>query len=293
MQNINKEIRIHHTNIEQLDGSILNDFETISIGHPSCIHKLSGIDEKVIENLLIKDKNIKVEIPILFDSHIEWLEKKLEEWIQYPIGLVVNDIGTLYFLKQRSLPPKIEVIFGRQLVFSYMHSPWNETIFLEEDPTIRNEWADLNIKNEEMVHFLTEYNVNEIEMDLLPQYHSSIDYLKNRGFKISGFYGYPIVSISRSCHSVRFYDGKIGVCQHLCDSPFKLEPMERWNRFEDSMIRISKNTRNSMGNIYVYGNVVVHGSCNIKEENYQIDSFIMDYRFSPVHTLAMGGYGKL
>jgi hypothetical protein len=283
MQNIKKEIRIHHTYIEQLNEKLLEDCATISIGHPSCIHKLTGMDVNVLENLLNKDKSVKIEIPILFDSHIEWLENELETWIKYPVGLVVNDMGVLYYLKQRSLPPDIEIILGRRLVFSYMHSPWYENIFLEEEPYIRNEWADLNIKNEEMVNFLHEYNIKEIETDLLPQYRSSIKYLKKRGFKVSGFYGYPIASLSRSCHSVRFYGGKIGECQHLCDLPLKLEPMERWNRFEDTMIRISKHTRDSMGNLFVYGNVVVQDSCNIGEDNYQIDSFIIDYRFSPVN----------
>ncbi|MDP5272826.1 hypothetical protein [Chengkuizengella axinellae] len=282
MTDLSKEIRIHHDSIDGLNEDLIQSFHTLSIGHTGCMYKMISLSDQSLIRISEIGKRVKIEIPVLFDAHFDWFQRNLDRWLKYSDHLVVNDWGTLSYLHEKGISSEVELSLGRKLAHSYFHSPWSVYIFQEEEAADTESWSELNLANNEMVEWLKESRINEIEIDPLPQLIPSIQYLRSSGFKINGFHGYPLVSMSRSCHTLRYFDEKKGNCQHLCNTAIQLGAKERWNRFEDVMEHISKPIREELGQFLVYGNIVVQNK-QIEIENIEkeMDSWIFDSRFSP------------
>jgi hypothetical protein len=276
------EIRIHYDQISH----DMYHFDSIGIGHTGCVHKLMGISDDHIEMLLNRFNNVKVEIPIIFQSHLAKVIDKIKLWEKYPIGLIINDFGILYELKFHHLLDKFHISLGRNLVYSFFNCPWYEDILAYEDDQMKELWLESNMDNDQMIDFLQEYHIREIDMDLSMHLKGSIEKLRSKGIKINGFIENPIASISRSCHAVRVFNGKLGECQELCNQPILLEPKQRWNRFDDTLVRISKPNRDKLGTLLVYGNTIVSQRKNIDIE-YTFDTLCIDLRYSTLNKEAL------
>ncbi|EON73588.1 hypothetical protein [Lysinibacillus sphaericus] len=278
-----KELRIHHEYLYEVTEEILGNYQVVSLGHSGCHYKMNGIEEQHILYLLERDKRVKIEMPILFETAMNEFFTRMQRFFHYEINLIINDWGTMRFLAQQQLPSTVSLSVGRQLAFSYGNCPWYEDILQYEDQTIKENYLQLNIANPAMIKLLKEHGVAEIDADLNAYMKNSVNLLRDEGIKVNGFLHYPMVSTSRSCHTLRLYNEPLGNCQHLCNNGITIEPRERWNRFEDVTVKISKENREKMGNLIIYGNIVVQ---DIKRHNesipFEVDSLCDDARFSPI-----------
>jgi hypothetical protein len=276
-----QEIRIHHDQISRIPAKVLEQVNVISVGHTGCVHKMKDIGFDDIETLLLTGKEVKIETPIIFQNQLETFSHKIKQWLDYPISLVINDWGLLHWLNEIQVPSHVSLSLGRNLVYSYFNCPWHEDILMEEEVEMRNQWLSVNLANPTLLTSILRMGVQGIELDLSPYVQKSVELFKQEGLEVTGFTSYPLSSISRSCHAVRLHKGEIGQCQHLCDAGIQLEPRQRWNRFDDTMTRISKENREKMGQLMVYGNVVVQSTKESVDIVANVDTLCTDYRFSP------------
>jgi hypothetical protein len=275
-----REARIHYEQIDSLPNAFWNDFEVIGLGHIGCFHKMSLLTEYHLQRIYNLQKEIKIELPIIYENQMQSALHKLHSWMTYPVSLVINDYGMLFELKKLGITENVPIYLGRNLISSFFNCPWYGNILIEEEIDVKEMWNQVNVDNEEMIQFLKENKVVGIDIDISPYMEKSILELRNRGFEVNAFVQNPIASISRSCHIVRNLNEKIGSCQHLCNKPVQLQPMESWNRFDDAYKRISKTTREEIGQLLAYGNVVVSKTNSPLEIDYTVDSICHDFRFS-------------
>lgn len=254
---IKKEVRIHPEYVEGLFEQHDLTFDVVGIGHLGCFHKMSILSSEHIQHVLSRGIELKIELPIIYESQINNVLKQLDDWLQHPVSLVVNDLGMLHELNRLGITANVPLYIGRNLVKSFYNCPWHEDVLVEEEPDVQQMWMQLNLDSEAMLHFLQQYHVRGIDVDLHARLEPSISSLRQNGLLVNGFTDYPLASISRSCHTVRHAQATIGQCQHLCETPLSLEHRQRWNRFDDTFIRISKPNREKMGQLLVFGNVVV------------------------------------
>ncbi|MGG2084752.1 hypothetical protein [Lysinibacillus pakistanensis] len=278
-----KELRIHHDYLFTLSDEVLDSYQIVSFGHSGCHYKMVGLEDQHIQFLLERDKKVKIEMPILFEASMKRFIAEMQRFFHYELNLIVNDWGTMRYLAQQSLPPNISLSVGRQLIFSYGNCPWYEDILQYEEQATKEQFLQLNIVNPSMIRFMKEYGVTEIDVDINIYLENSVQLLRDEGIKVNGFLNYPLVSTSRSCHTLRLYAEQIGKCQHLCNSGILIEPRERWNRFEDTTIKISREGREKIGNLIIYGNIVVQDMKKLNESiPFEVDSLCDDARFSPI-----------
>lgn len=277
-----KELRIHHEFLYGVPQNVLDNYQTISLGHSGCHYKIMGIQDHHIRFLLDQDKKVKIELPIIFQHSMENVIQWIGKLLHYELTIIVNDWGTLYYLSKEKIPPNISLSLGRQLVFNYSNCPWYEDILQNESEEIKHHYLQLNINNQSMINILKDMGITEIDTDINIQMKESVQLIREAGIKVNGFLGYPITSTSRACHTLGFYGGDLGKCQHLCNEGILIEPRERWNRFEDTTLKISKENRDKLGKLIVYGNVVIQ---DIEWQDnslpFEIDSICHDARFSP------------
>lgn len=284
LQELVKELRIHHEFLYEIPQNKLDNYQTITLGHSGCHYKIMGIQDHHINFLLNKGKKVKIELPILFQQSIENVIQHISKFFHYEINLIVNDWGALYYFSKEKLPSNISLSLGRQLVFNYSNCPWYEDILQSESEEIKQHYLQLNINNQSIINILKEMGVSEVDTDINIQMKDSIHSLREAGIKVNGFLGYPITSTSRACHALGYYGGELGKCQHLCNEGILIEPRESWNRFEDSTLKISKENRDKLGKLIVYGNVVIQDT-EWKDNvlPFEIDSISHDARFSPIY----------
>lgn len=291
MDGTTTEVRIYPQDIFERE-SMLESFDSVCVGHIACVHKIRDLSADHLAHLLAMKKRVKIELPVVYQTHWAWLFQRLEEWLCHPVGLVVNDWGVLYELAQLGVSRDVPIGLGRALVYSYATCPWFEGILAAEEPEVQKAWRDLNVDSEEMLAWLAEMSVRELDIDLHPTLRTSVARLRGAGFRVNGFVGYPLAAVSRSCHAVRNLGAEVGQCQHLCDLPVRLEPRQRWNRFDDTWMRISKETRERLGRLLVYGTVVVHETDQPSLAGISVDTVCLDLRFSPTR-LARGYDSKV
>ncbi|MFD0588617.1 hypothetical protein ACFQZE_11430 [Paenibacillus sp. GCM10027627] len=275
-----KELRLYPSQLSRLRESDLDGYDSLGVGHPSCVHKMAGLSEASIEGALRWGKEVHLEIPLLFETHFdEWMEK-IEAWLQYPVGLVIHDWGTLSVVSQMPLGLDRKLTLGRNLAYSFYNCPWHEDLLSEETELIRQQWGELNLDNEAMAEAMRRYGVSAVDVDLSPELEASLARLRGEGFQVNGFTEAPLASTSRTCHALRHFKGTRGQCQHLCEEPILLEPKQRWNRFDDSLIRIAKPSRDALGRLHVFGNTIVRKLEEPAQIGYDIDVLCIDARFS-------------
>lgn len=281
MNTSQKELRVHHDQLYTLPSLFLEDYDTICLGHSGCIHKMAGLAEEHIQYILQQGKSAKIELPILFETHFERVMEKVQQFFHLPLNIVVNDWGTLHYLVSQQNPPHVSFSLGRQLVYSLMNCPWYEDILQNETNDIRKAYLQVNVDSDSILALLQQYGVKEIDLDMGPGMQESIQSLRKEGIAINAFLDYAMASMSRSCHTVRAYNESVGNCGYLCNEAIYIEPRQRWNRFEDTMIRIAKENRQKLGELIVYGNIVVQNKEWTGEEPFEVDSICDDFRFSP------------
>ncbi len=242
---------------------------------------MAGLAEEHIQYILQQGKSAKIELPILFETHFERVMEKVQQFFHLPLNIVVNDWGTLHYLVSQQNLPHVSFSLGRQLVYSLMNCPWYEDILQNETDDIRKAYLQVNVDSDSILALLQQYGVKEIDLDMGPGMQESIQSLRKEGIAINAFLDYAMASMSRSCHTVRAYNESVGNCGYLCNEAIYIEPRQRWNRFEDTMIRIAKENRQKLGELIVYGNIVVQNKEWTGEEPFEVDSICDDFRFSP------------
>jgi len=179
--------------------------------------------------------SVTLELPVLFQADMEWLQRLVFVMGPLPITLVVNDWGTLY-LMARGLRPLTWVLhIGRWLSYSFYNSPGYENILNQED----DRWRGYNIANESTLAMLEELGVTGIEVDAHPDADIDMQQWRRRGFRVTAFVSQPRASLFRTVIAERW--GVIG------PGAVDLTPQERWIRFEDRFVPISVLARDALG----------------------------------------------
>lgn len=254
---INRELRVSPNLYPLLRPGLLDNIGTVSLGHVGCPYKLAGLKEADVEELLALGKQVKIELPVLYQSHQGLLRELWERFSTYPVNFVVNDLGTLQIINDWGLPPGLDLSAGRHLVYGFSNCPWGEDLLEQETTEVKAEWRGLSVDNEASIRFLRDMNVRWLDVDYSEGCSFSIQRLREAGFKIALFVDEAVASVSRVCYLLKTRQGIPGQCQHLCDSPIALTPKRRWNRYEGTYSDISDKTAEKLGSLKLYGNLTM------------------------------------
>ena len=220
----------------KLDNNKLKNIDRVYIGNDFCQEKFN-IDE--IKKLLIfYDDKIKITLllPFFTDTFFYKLEKLLlfikdNINIKY-FEIVFNDWGTFYYLRKnypffnlvmgrlltkQKKDPRVNVIFNNlQDKFRILKSKENEKkiIFTKKVPkSLVNIFSRTSIETKEFFSFLIKNNVKRIEIDNI---QSDIIIEKNNKIKVSLYYPYSLLTLTRYCGAL--YSKTDKVCNKTCNN---------------------------------------------------------------------------
>ena len=203
-----KEMLMNYTDI---GFQYLNDIVTdnrILLGSYSCGNYFAGL-LKYIDSNKIKLKDYDLVIPILAEHQLDVLESKSFQKLALSAkNVVVNDYGTLYFLRNR----KLSIRLGRLLFRLYRDTRYDDV----ENKTIELKLLDYY----DFLHN-TGCRFDSVEIDLV----STNMRLEDDGIDIFVHYPYRLLSCTRICEfAAKNREGKV-VFQaeaHCCQECFNV-----------------------------------------------------------------------
>lgn len=194
--------------------------------------------------LAAKYSTVKLELPVLFQVDMPWLDRLLAALENLPVILVVNDWGTLYRLAPRSsLTPRV-LHAGRWLSYSFYNSPGHSNIVAADDGS----WNGYNLSNESTLAALAELGVTGIEVDAHSDANAELAQWRRGGFVVTAFVTQPRASLLRRSAAQR---GLVSYGEVV-----ELTPRERWVRFDDAFVPISPAVAVQLGQLCLRGDTV-------------------------------------
>lgn len=220
------KIFVQTDNFNTLNEAVKTDCDGIRFGPEFCEFKVSslGILEKAYEVTNAAAKEFTYVTPRLSETaikkigpHLDFLNK------QGKISVVVNDLGVLSIIEQRS---NLKPHFGRQLIYVPARSPWDKvpsgtleasTKFLERRKNV-GLFYQTSLNHEPMLKFLKEHKVKDLDVDWIPDGFQHLGSLVKNGFNLFVILHLVPAAITRRCHTARFLDEESPEkCRRPCD----------------------------------------------------------------------------
>lgn len=281
---MNKYYRV--VNIETLE-KLKNktDVEGVILGHENCPHYYNQLNiDKMIETAKEQGFKVKVNIPVLFEEHLEeFKEESVRLLKSYPdVKLVLNDWGILYYL--HGLYPDTKFCAGKGISFSYGDNPWNEHILEAEKEEYREALKSSNMENADTIEQLKLLGVDEIEMGDLELSEHAYKHLSEEGFRIAVNKGMSITTMSRACHCLRFLDkvDEMGKCIQYCNKEIIVSIKEYSDMENNASKPISPETKALQPDMFINGNITMVKNKKPANDFSNVDTIIYDERICAV-----------
>jgi hypothetical protein len=280
LEHIKKDYRISPDQLEFLDIDQLSVFDSVTIGHTSCIHKLLGSDIHYhINELSSRVNRVAIELPVIFGSQRLLVEPLIVSLVKKGTNLIVNDWGTMQMVVE-ICTASTTVGIGRALTMGMSSCPWIDDIMADEDEGAKSTWQELPLDSELFTCFLSDKRIFSVDLSVMPGNETLAGQLSKAGFTTFCFSGTRIHSISRVCAFLKYGHSSIGECQHLCRSATKLTVNDRWHRFDGSFTSIGIKASGVIGALDSYGNIVTSWVKNNNTLNTEgMDYISIDGRF--------------
>lgn len=273
LEQIKKDYRISPDQLEFLDIDQLSVFDSITLGHTSCIHKILGTDiHNHIRELSSQVSRVAVELPVIFGAQRLLVEPLISSLAEEGINLIVNDWGTLQKASE-ICAENTTLGVGRALTMGMSSCPWIDDIMAYEDEEAKRTWQELPMDSALFTRFMRGKRVFSIDLSVMPGNETLVGKLNKVGFMTFCFLGTRIHSISRVCAFQKHSHSLIGECQHLCRSAAELTVNDRWHRFDGSFTSIGTKAAEVIGTLDSYGNIV---TSRVKDSN-TLNTEGMDY----------------
>lgn len=276
-----KQMHISDINILKELCQNKGDITGVIIGHENCPHfyRQMKIDE-MIHLALDAGLKVKVNIPVLFEEYLQEFLSEADRLLNTysSVKLVVNDWGLLYYLHQNH--PKRRFVAGKGISFTYGDNPWNEHILLAEKEKYREMLKAHNMENPDTVDELKKLGVDEIEMSDLALSEKAFAHIKEEGFTVSVNRKMSVVTMSRSCHCLRFLNKtqEMGNCIQHCTKNIVISIQQYFDMMETQLKELSPETKAMQPDMHVHGNIIFVNNKESLQEYDCIDVLIVDKR---------------
>lgn len=203
---------------------------------------------------------------------IELIEKIIDQ--RKPESIVINDLGILYYLKEK----KENIVLGRILINSLGYqAKLNSIIHPEESQSVVTNMLAPIIIHSKKVELYKKYGVTAIELCAMPHEEEYFQVLKKYGFKIHMHYASFIAGLSKVCYNKKMENSNRESCSFTCLNPKKLNFASQSGEFNHYETLKKKQT--DWPNFYLAGNIIyyINSDKPINLERY--DSVIYDYRY--------------
>lgn len=225
------EVRLRDYN--NLDLYLSSSCNVIGIGDEGCIHLLPAADELLIIAKKIHDagKTMRLVTPKVAESKIEALLDIIEALNEKKVDylLTINDYGVLYACKQRDILPD-HVCIGRGISRSFEDCLWHEHILRAEDDFNRLTIAQNNMAHKTKIRYLSDFNVDAIESNMLKLQNAAYEKIVEGGWKVNVNYGNITLAFSRACQTAQYYKKPAEMCGKCCKSPMDIRMTKLWDK---------------------------------------------------------------
>lgn len=217
------KISIRISNLNQLDDVLKLNPDAVGIGSETCVYKVPEYEE--IKKAFIKLENAGIEAelitPFIPEEHLQRITDIVKNLIneKRKFSLTVNDLGLLRKLDKEVPDKKLDIYIGHVYSTSFENCPWHEKVLSEESDFIREGWCQNNFTNDLLLEYIKKQGVTGIEIEMLPtMLNKSALFFRDRNIKTKGMIDYIPSSITRACHTARYYGAlPPGECQDYCD----------------------------------------------------------------------------
>lgn len=209
--------------------------DAIGFGNEGCVYKVPEIE--VIRDLVktLDNAGVKAHLltPFVPPRHLERMVKLLRELHDWGVKLdvTINDYGVMHTVAEQRLTGRLNYFIGHIYSTSFENCPWSSKVLCEESEFIRDSWCQNNFTNDLLLDHLADHGVGGIEIEMLPiMLNKSAPYLKARNMQVKGLLDYIPSSVTRACHTARYYDqSPSSACADLCDTPINARFTHRYD----------------------------------------------------------------
>ena len=177
--------------------------ERIYVGDEFCPIRLPAPNELARFCRFSTERNIGLTllVPVLTDAwldHCTALFECLEKWCP-EAEVVVNDIGTIFFLRKNH--PVFRISMGR-LFNKGFKDPRLSSKNMEVTPEINNLLSESTFDHTTFQHVMERLNVKRLERDLMP--HSGRFSKSSPGYQTSYYFPFGYITTGRVCRTATF-----------------------------------------------------------------------------------------
>lgn len=225
------EIRVRDYN--NLDSYLSSSCDVIGIGDEGCINMIPSADELLVITKKIIDagKAMRLVTPKVAESKIDLLLSLIEELKNQKVNylLTINDFGILYACNQKNILPE-HVCIGRGISRSFEDCLWHEHILRAEDDFNRLTIAQNNMAHKTKIEYLSNFNVDAIESNMLKLQNAAYEKIIEDGWKVNVNYGNITLAFSRVCQTAQYYKKESELCERCCKTALDIQMTKLWDK---------------------------------------------------------------
>lgn len=217
------KISIRISDLKQLENVIKLKPDAVGIGSETCVFKVPEYEEIKEVFKKLENANIEVELitPFIPENHLQRIVDMVKALVndEKNFSLTINDLGLLRRLNTDIPDKNFDIYIGHVYSTSFENCPWHEKVLSKESDFIKEGWCQNNFTNDLLLEYIKKQGVNGIEIEMLPMMlNKSSLYFRDRKIKTKGLIDYIPSSITRACHTARYY-GELppGKCQEYCN----------------------------------------------------------------------------
>lgn len=214
------DIRLSDHN--KIDDYVALTCDAISIGNEGCEYKVPAAPEvtKIGERVIEHGKRFKLVTPILFGSAGEAVVSIIEHVCAHfkkNIEIVFNDLSILPVAQKMTQAYGSVFTAGRFLAASFLNDPWRHLYLDEEDEHVRQWYLSSDFNERHKKSLYKEYGVSGVEENMFEEARASFGELSDDGFRVNIHHDAYNISITRCCHTARFFDAQLPHCSDRCN----------------------------------------------------------------------------
>lgn len=212
-----QEIRI--SGMYQIQDIVTSDEDIVSMGHEGCLRRLPDV---TFACKVARSKRIKIVLPKLKDSDMEYVKEYLKKIIQcskFPIEVTVNDYGTLYWLSGME---NIKLVVGRILSKGFEAHPQAEYICKRYPESWKQNIMQSCMVDEDKINLLKKYHVSAMEVDVFKYTSRAIQFLAKH-LEVHGGMEYSLLAVFPLCPCEKSIGNGIDECSQACNDRIRVE----------------------------------------------------------------------